>query len=132
MNRRNFLKTSMAIAATATVSGAGHVFASSPTSGLIYSAQDEGKWQGKNGSHAPVIHVNGNEVHLITKHGMSEKHYIVRHTLVGADGIVLGAQTFSPTDQPTSTYTLPAGYKGKLTATSFCNIHDLWITETNV
>lgn len=133
MNRRNFLKTSAAVAATATVVGTGNVFAStSSTTGIVYSATDEGKWKGKNGSHAPSIHVGGSNVHVMTKHGMSEKHFIVRHTLVGADGTVLGSKTFNPTDKPASTFTLPDGYKGKLTATSFCNLHDLWVTETTV
>ncbi len=133
MNRRNFIKTSATVAATATVVGAGNVFAStSSTSGIVYSASDQGKWKGKDGSHAPTIHVGGSNVHVMTKHGMSAEHYIVRQTLVGADGTVLGSQTFSPTDKPTSTFTLPEGYTGKLTATSFCNLHDLWITETTV
>lgn len=133
MNRRTFLATSAAVAATATVVATGTAFAStSSTSGIVYSATDEGKWKGKNGSHAPSIHVGGTNVHVMTKHGMSAEHFIVRHTLVGADGTVLGSQTFTPTDKPASTFTLPAGYKGKLTATSFCNLHDLWITETTV
>jgi len=133
MNRRNFIKSSVAVAATATVVGTGNVFAStSSTSGIVYSADDQGKWQGKNGSHAPQVHVNGSNVDVMTKHGMSAKHYIVRHTLVAADGKVLGSKTYAPTDKPATTFTLPAGYKGKLTATSFCNLHDLWITETTV
>ena len=133
MNRRNFLKASMAVAATATVSGSGTVFATSSTAGILYSEQSEGKWAGKKGSHAPMIHVNGSEVQVTTKHGMAPRHYIVRHTLVGADGTVFGSKTYPPIDgQPTSTFALPAGYKGKLTATSFCSLHDLWITETNV
>ena len=132
MNRGNFLKTSMAVAATTTLAGAGNVFASSPTSGVVYSVQDEGKWKDKSGSHAPMIQVDHSNVHVITKHDMSEKHYIVRQTLVGADGTVLGSQTFLPTETPSSTFTLPQGYKGKLTATSFCNLHDLWISETTV
>ena len=43
MNRRNFLTTSVVVTATATVIGSSHIFASSTTSGIIYSAQDEGK-----------------------------------------------------------------------------------------
>lgn len=132
MNRRTFIRTSAAVAATASVVGAGNVFASSSTSGIIYSASDEGKWKGKNGSHAPMIHVGGSNVHVMTKHGMSEKHFIVRHTLIAEDGTVLGSKTFTPTDKPNSTFTLPEGYTGKLTATSFCNLHDLWVTETTV
>jgi superoxide reductase len=132
MNRRNFLKSSIVATAAVTVAGTGSVFASSSTSGIIYSAQDEGKWLGKKDSHAPIIHIGEKDVHIMTKHGMSKEHYIVRQTLVDASGTVLGSKTFSPTDKPSSTFTLPEEYKGKLTATSFCNLHDLWITEITV
>ncbi len=133
MDRRNFLKVSAAMASSVTVIGAGSVMASSAsTSGIIYSAKDEGQWKGKNGSHAPAIHIDGSNVHVMTRHGMSEAHFIVRHTLVDAGGTVLGAKTFSPTDKPASTFTIPGGYRGKLTATSFCNLHDLWVTEITV
>ena len=87
---------------------------------------------GKHGSHALTIYLNGSKVHVMTKHGMLDKHYIVRQTLVGTDRTVLGAKTFTPTDKPASTFTLHKDYKGKLTATSFCNLHDLWITETTI
>ncbi len=60
---------------------------------------------------------------------MSEVHYIVRHTLVAENGDVLGEKTFYPTDeQAVSSFEIPDGYS-KLYATSFCNKHDLWITE---
>jgi superoxide reductase len=59
-------------------------------------------------------------------------HYIVRHTVVLADGKVVGAKTFAPTDKPVSSHALPAGYKGKVFATSFCNKHDFWVTEFTV
>jgi len=61
---------------------------------------------------------------------MSPAHYIVRHTLVLEDGTVAGAETFEPTAaEARSTHVLPAGYSGRIYATSFCNRHDLWVTE---
>ncbi|MEN8141566.1 MAG: desulfoferrodoxin family protein [Thermodesulfobacteriota bacterium] len=132
MNRRNFLKTSMAVAAATTISGAGKAMACSSLTGIVYSSSNQGKWQGKAGSHAPQVKVSGSSVEVTTKHGMAQKHYIVRQTLIGADGTVLGEKTFTPADKPTATFTLPAGYKGHITATSFCNLHDLWITEAKV
>jgi superoxide reductase len=39
---------------------------------------------------------------------------------------------FTPKDKPVSAYTLPAGYAGKVCATSFCNLHDLWLSEATV
>jgi superoxide reductase len=101
-------------------------------SGIIYSKSDQGKWEGKAGSHAPVVQVEGDQVTVVTEHGMSEKHYIVRHTLVTESGEVIGEKTFYPEDEKAvSTFTL-GGKKGKMTATSFCNKHDLWITEFTV
>lgn len=100
--------------------------------GIIYSKSDQGKWEGKAGSHAPVVKVDGDHVTLVTEHGMSEKHYIVRHTLVTGEGQVIGEKTFYPSDEKAvSTFALN-GHKGQLIATSFCNKHDLWITEFNV
>ena len=60
---------------------------------------------------------------------MTEKHFIVRHTLVTEEGKVLGAKTFSPNDEEArSSYKLAPEYKGKkLYATSFCNKHDMWV-----
>jgi len=102
------------------------------TDGIIYSKKSAGKWKGKEGSHAPKISVKDGKVTLTTKHGMSPTHYIVRHTLV-SEGVVLGEKTFAPTDkEAVSTFTLPTGFSGKLVATSFCNLHDLWITKSKV
>jgi superoxide reductase len=48
------------------------------------------------------------------------------------NGTVVGAKVFTPKDKPVSAYTLPAGYAGKVCATSFCNLHDLWLSEATV
>ena len=133
--RRQFIKTSLlvagGIALSAPAMAKGKKNAAFP--GLIYSEKDQGMWDGKAGSHAPLVTVDGNKVTLFTKHGMSEKHYIVRHTLVSAKGEVLGFKTFYPTDQKAqSTYTLPENFRGKLYATSFCNKHDFWVTEFEI
>ncbi len=102
----------------------------STMAGIVYSKSMQGKWKGKDGSHAPKVTLNGNQITVETQHGMSSSHYIVRHTLVTADGTVVGEKNFSGTDKKAySVFTLPAGTKGKVTATSFCNLHDLWITE---
>lgn len=61
---------------------------------------------------------------------MSDKHFIVRHTLVLEDGTYVGATTFTPADKTESSYELPAGYKGKVYTTCFYNQHDFWLTET--
>ena len=81
---------------------------------LIYTAAAPGVWSGKAESHAPQVSLSDGKLTIKTKHPMSEEHYIVRHTLVGADGQMLGATTFYPSDKPESTHALPAGYTGKL------------------
>lgn len=135
-NRRNFLKTTLLVASGFAVSGTAFAKGSnSPRfSGIIYTEKDQGDWDGKAGSHAPKITVEGSKATLFTDHGMSERHFIVRHTLVTPDGEVLGTQTFYPNEDPkaVSTHDIPAGYSGKLYATSFCNKHDFWITEFEV
>ncbi len=133
-NRRNFLKGGL-LAASALALGSVNIASASsaPYTNVVYTADNAGKWGKKVGSHLPSITVEGNQVTLFTKHGMAEKHYIVRHTLVLEDGTVVGGKVFYPTDKEAkSTFELPAGYKGKIFATSFCNLHDFWVNEATV
>ena len=132
-DRRQFLKASLALsaAASATIPFA-QARAANMTSGLLYSKDNPGKLSKKTGAHAPVVKIEGNNVNIQTNHGMTEAHYIVRHTLVTESGEVVGEKTFSPKDKlATSSFILPKGAK-KLYATSFCNKHDLWITPISV
>ena len=69
---------------------------------------------------------------MVNNHSMSNEHFIVRHTLVLANGTYVGAKTFTASDKPESEYTLPAGYRGKFYVTSFCNVHDFWLAEATV
>ena len=133
-NRRDFIKTGLA--ATVGVAAVGTVFAQdkSKTSnngihlpGLIYTEKEQGMWNQKSESHLPKIAIDGNQITLTTDHGMSESHYIVRHTLVDKKGKVIGSKTFTPEDKPVSTYAIPQDYTGTLYATSFCNKHDFWV-----
>lgn len=133
-DRRTFLKGSLA-AAVAALMGTGSAEAadSSLMGSIVYTTDNPGRWAQKEGSHAPVITVEGRKVKVQTNHPMSEKHFIVRHTLVLSDGSVLGSKTFSATDpEPVSLYDLPEGYSGTLFATSFCNLHDFWLTESKI
>lgn len=130
--RRDFMKTSAlatvgvlastAIPAMAEEAGVKSIFA--------YSAANPGRWEGKAGSHAPVATVEGTKVTLETKHGMGEMHYIVKHTIVTEDGEVLGEQVFFPkTDKKAISVHEIKGKHKKLYALSFCNLHDLWVSE---
>jgi len=106
---------------------------------IIFMERNEGVWKGKAGSHVPSVSGKkvGDKVKLTveTSHGMSEEHYIVRHTVVSSKGEVLGAKTFSWKDKPISEYevALPEGENGNTVfVTSFCNQHDLWLARTKV
>ena len=135
MNRRDFVKTALAVSGGFVVSSfvESTAMAAQYPDGIIYTVQNEGMWKGKAGGHAPTITKNGMSIAVATKHPMSEKHYIVRHAILSSEGKVLGSKTFFPSDkEAVSTYELPAGYKGKLYATSFCNLHDVWLSETDI
>lgn len=141
-NRRTFLKSSLAVAAGFAVGQISPVSAGQTCSslkGIIYTKQNPGKWSGKVGGHLPKVKVEGNKITITTTHGMSNEHYIVRHTLVSKCGKVLGEKTFSPSDaEAKSVFDVPdttskyAWDTTTLYATSFCNKHDLWVAEFEV
>ena len=130
--RRSFLKASLFLAGAAAFARPGRAAAKSAMPvGVVYTEADQGKWEGKAGSHAPKVSVEELKVGIVTKHPMSEKHFIVRHTLVAADGTVIGAKTFFPADaEASSSFEAPAA--GTYYATSFCNLHDLWVTVITI
>ncbi len=135
-DRREFIKGSLVTVAALAVSSP-HIASASATgmpNGIIYTAENPGKWAKKVGSHQPQIAVNGQNITVTTKHAMSEMHYIVRHTLVLENGETLGSKTFKAekAKEAVSMYELPGGYKGKIYATSFCNLHDFWLNSAVV
>lgn len=134
IKRRDFLKGSAAVVSVLALGITSKASASQAMSfaGIIYTKDNQGKWEGKAGSHAPEVTVDSGKVMVKTNHPISDAHFIVRHTLVLEDGTVVGAVTFTPKDTPESSYDLPAGYTGKIYATSFCNLHDFWLTEATV
>ena len=100
--------------------------------GIIFTKENPGKWAGKVGGHAPIITVSGNTVTVKTDHGMSSKHYIVRHTIVTPAGEIIAAKTFSPNDlEAVSIFEIDIK-NTMLYATSFCNKHDMWVETFNV
>lgn len=131
-DRRDFIKTTLTVASGMVLGQActGNAASGALPSNIIYTADDPGQWDKKVGGHLPKVSRDGNKITITTDHGMSEKHYIVRHTLISADGKVLGAKTFAPSDEDAiSSFELPEGTTSKLYATSFCNKHDLWVSE---
>ncbi len=130
-NRRKFLKTSLVA-----VAGASSIVLSSKSlanksafnmpAGIVYTKETPGKWAKKVGGHVPKVTVNGNKIKVETNHGMSSKHYIVRHTIVTPTGEVLAEKTFSPDGEAAiSEFEIKTNEK-QLIATSFCNKHDMW------
>jgi len=98
--------------------------------GIAYTKKNPGRWSKKVSSHLPQIKVEGNNVTMATNHSMSSEHYIVRHTLVDENGNVLGENTFYPDDKKAeSIFEISVNKGSKLYATSFCNLHDLWVNE---
>jgi superoxide reductase len=106
---------------------------------IIYTKEHPGAWKGKEGSHIPSVAAekSGGKlvVKLENKHGMTEAHYIVRHTVVTESGKVLGAKTFSWKDQPVSTHEIELAADGKaqhVFVLSYCNLHDLWLAHAEL
>jgi superoxide reductase len=132
--RREFLKGSLVFAGAAIAgSGVAAQAASMFPVGLVYTKEAPGRWAGKEGAHAPQATVEGKNVTVVTPHPMTQKHFIVKHTLVTADGKFIGEKTFENTDPAAeSSFEVPEGFRGTLWATSFCNLHDLWLTEFTI
>ena len=106
---------------------------------IVYTRERPGAWKGKEKSHIPAVAAKeaGGVITLTLEnsHGMSEEHYIVRHTVVGDCGTVLGAHTFSWKDKPISTHEIKLAADGKVPhvfVLSFCNLHDLWVAHTKL
>ena len=104
---------------------------------IVYTEAQQGVWKGKAGSHLPNVQAEKADgkvkVTVETKHGMSEEHYIVRHTLVTDCGKVLGAKTFHWDDEPVSEYAVElSGDCKQVFVTSYCNLHDLWLAKTKL
>jgi superoxide reductase len=133
-NRREFLKGSLLVAGAAAASGIGRAqTAAKFPPGLVYTKDAPGRWAGREATHVPKATLEGKNIKVVTPHVMSEKHYIVKHTVLTTDGKLIGEKTFAPTDPAAeSSFALPDGYKGTIWITSFCNIHDLWLSEFTV
>ena len=115
-NRRDFLKASVIVTAGAMVGKVSPALAGGGLpAGLIYTAANQGKWEGKAKTHAPAVTSDNGIYKVVTNHPMTEPHFIVRHTLVAADGEILGDKTFSANDaKAVSEFKVAAGEKGSL------------------
>ena len=129
--RRDFMKKTLAVSAVALTAATIPAMAKANTEANIfaYSKENPGRWEGKAGSHAPVITVKGDTVTIETKHGMAPAHYIVKHTLLSKTGEVLGERVFFTHDKKAvSSFKIKAGSSDYF-ALSYCNLHDQWVTK---
>ncbi len=136
MERRRFVRTALSGAAAAATAfaipaGANAAEADNLTN-IVFTEEDPGHFAKLAGLHVPKVEVSGNTLNVTTPHPMSEAHYIVSHTVVLEGGKFLDRKTFSWKDKPTSTHQLPDGFKGKITVTSTCNLHDWWLKDLTV
>jgi superoxide reductase len=132
LRRRDFARTALFGAAAAALPVVARAASADADDNVVFTKADPGHWAGKEATHVPVATVEGSALTVKTPHPMSEAHYIVSHSVVLEGGKYLGRANFTPKDMPVSTYTLPAGYKGKVTVTSTCNLHDFWVTSITV
>lgn len=133
MQRRQFVTSALAATAAAAALTRGAVAEDAPQwTNVVFTEDDPGHWKGVEKLHVPLVKVDGNKLTVTTPHPMSEAHYIVSHTVVLDGGKYLDRKTFNWKDQPTSEHTLPDGYKGMVTVTSTCNLHDWWVKTVTV
>ena len=131
MDRRIFMSSAVAgLAAATSLAEPAQAMAMQEWTNVVFSADDPGHWGGQLAAlHVPQVEVKDGMVSVTTPHPMTQNHYIVSHTVVLEGGRFLDRKTFSWNDKPVSTHALPAGYKGRITVTSTCNLHDWWVQE---
>jgi superoxide reductase len=133
MNRRHAATSALtAAAASLILPAAARAQSMHHEKNVIFTADDPGHWSGVEALHIPVTTVADGVLTVKTPHPMTAPHFIVSHTVVLAGGKFLDRKTFTYTDQPISTHTLPAGYTGKVIVTSTCNLHDFWVKTITV
>lgn len=133
MKRRDLLMTALTgTAATVTLPRLAEAATPDAWANVLFTEDNPGHWKGKEKLHVPIVQINGDKITIHTPHPMSEPHYIVSHTVVLADGRFIDRKTFSWKDQPVSEHSLPTGYRGSVTVTSTCNLHDIWIKKVKI
>jgi superoxide reductase len=128
MQRRTFVTAALAGAATSVVlPRMAQAEPGDDWTNVVFTQSDPGHWKDMEKHHVPLVKVEGSNLTVTTPHPMSEAHYIVSHTVVLEGGKFLDRKTFNWKDKPVSEHTLPEGYKGKVSVTSTCNLHDYWV-----
>lgn len=136
MDRRDFGKSALlgaGVAAVLPAVGRAAAAGADKAENVIFTQADPGHWGADMAKlHVPEVSVAGGVVHVKTPHPQSDVHFIVSHTVVLAGGVFLDRKTFTSKIEPVSEHTLPDGYKGPITITSTCNLHDFWVKTVTV
>ena len=103
---------------------------------IFYTNDTPGRWKGKEKGHAAEIKVDNKGASVLvrtaTRHPMTAKHHIVKHMLLDAELNLVKEQVFDVSfDLPQSRFELNA-YSGRLYVISMCNLHDNWLSWTDV
>jgi superoxide reductase len=139
MERRNFIRLSVAgVAASIVAPTIALAESSKSAADIYYTKEAPGRWSGKVATHLPTIVIEkaGGKVtvKIVTAHEMKAyEHYIVKHVLLDQNYKFIDEHLFDPTKDTAaiSTFTLH-DYSGPIYALSMCNKHDLWLNGTEV
>jgi len=142
MDRRSFIRISMAGAATGIIAPkivlAGvlnnKISSNSMAGGIYYTKDSPGRWKKKAGSHSPIVEKTDTGVQVVTGHPMKpNEHWIVKHIIFDKDFNFIGQHIFNPVKEKAaiSNFKL-SGQTGAVYALSVCNLHDSWLTVLEV
>ena len=142
MDRRSFIRISMAGAATGIIapkivlagSLSQKISKNEMAGGVFYTKDSPGRWAKKAGSHSPILEKTDTGVKVITGHPMNAgKHWIVKHMLLDSDFKFINQNIFDPENDKSaiSNFEL-TGQKGAVYALSVCNLHDSWLNFIEV
>ncbi len=142
MNRRSFIRISMAGAATSIftpeivlASTNQEISKSNMAGGIYYTKASPGRWAEKAGSHSPIIQKTNAGLRVVTGHPMIlHEHWIIKHVLLDQDFNFITENVFNPhkdkeaiSDFAKSEMAVAAAY-----ALSVCNKHDTWVTAIDI
>ena len=139
MERRNFIRLSVAgVAASIVAPTIALAESSKSAADIYYTKEAPGRWSGKVATHLPTIAIEKASgkvtVKIVTAHEMKGyEHYIVKHVLLDQNYKFIDEHLFDPTKDTAaiSTFTLH-DYSGPIYALSLCNKHDLWLNGAEV
>ena len=141
MDRRSFIRISMAGAATGIIApeiviadAMTHINDHKMAGGLYYTKESPGRWRKKAGSHSPIIEKTDRGLRVVTGHPMKpNQHWIVKHVVLDKDFRFVAENIFNPEKDKAaiSTFEL-SGQTGAVYALSVCNLHDSWLSMIEI